>query len=422
MVDRLTNRWTGVTGLAYASAAIGILVGRPSALILCIVGVAYAAYSQDKAPPRPSLDFQRTIAEDEPDPGEEVVVRLTLQNAGDEVIPDVRIVDGVPPALGVVEGSPRLGTSLQPGETDHIEYLVHAQRGEHEFGDITVISRNWSGAAECEEHQYVESTIRCIPELGGSVGSFPLRGQTIRHAGRVTTDTGGSGIEFHSTREYRSGDPFHRIDWSRTAKTGEFTTIQFREEQAATVAIVIDTRRDAYVVDADGQSAVEHCIRAAGEIAPALMSDGDNVGVASFGPVWTFLSPGLGRTQRAKLREILAVGEGFTSRPHDERYLPRHTVRQLRKNLPGDSQVIFCSPVADDYLVTTLRRIEAYGHAVTVVSPDVTDADSPGGRVASMERQERLRTIRAAGIRAVDWDPEKPLALSVNDAKRRWSK
>lgn len=422
MIEVATNRWRGVTALAFFAAGIGVLFGRPGTLLLSVIGVAYAAYAQGDQAPEATVSLERVISDPEPDPGDEVEVSLQVTNVGDELLPDLRIVDGVPPALATSEGSPRLGTSLRPGESDTLEYTMVAQRGVHDFQTSTVLTRNWSGTMEAEHRMTEPDSIRCIPELEPSLDAFPLRKQTIQHAGRVTTDTGGPGIEFHSTREYRHGDPLPRIDWKRRAKTGEFTTVQFREEEAATVALVIDTRRDAYVTDSDDVSAVEHEIRAARAVGPTLMEEGNSVGVASFGPVWTWLRPGLGRSHRARLRETLATGDGFTALPSDERYLPRHTVRRLRKNLPGDAQVIFFSPVADDYLVTTLRRIEAYGHAVTLVSPDVTNAQTHGGIVAQMERAERLRAIRAAGIRIVDWDPTTSLNLAVTNARRGWTR
>lgn len=421
MTERRTRRWSGVTAFAFLAAGLGILLGQPVTLLVSVVGVAYAAFAQPSNAPDPTLSIDRTVSETTPDPEADVTVSVTVTNTGDTVLPDLRIVDGVPDALGVSEGSPRVATVLRPGETTEVAYDVEASRGVHTWGEITVLTRNWSGSVEQENGATTDSSIRCIPELATDYGEFQLRKQTVEHAGRVTTDTGGSGIEFHATRDYEHGDPMHRIDWKRTAKTGEFTTIQFREERAATVALVVDTRRDAYVADRDDVSAVEHSIRAARTVGPALMAAGNSVGVASFGPTWTWLAPSLGRDHSARIRETLATGDGFPPIPVGDRYLPRQTIRRLRNHLPGDGQVIFFSPVADDYLVTTLRRIEAYGHDVTLVSPDVTDTTTHGGLVATMERGERLRAIRRAGIRVVDWDPDTPLQLALQDASRRWT-
>jgi len=51
-----------------------------------------------------------------------------------------------------------------------------------------------------------------------------------------------SGLEFHATRNYQSGDPVSRIDWRRFAKTNELTTVQYREEQAVRTVLVVDAR------------------------------------------------------------------------------------------------------------------------------------------------------------------------------------
>jgi len=47
--------------------------------------------------------------------------------------------------------------------------------------------------------------------------------------GRITTDSPGRGLEFHSTREYRHGDDASRIDWRHYAKRGTLATVNYRE-------------------------------------------------------------------------------------------------------------------------------------------------------------------------------------------------
>jgi hypothetical protein len=64
--------------------------------------------------------------------------------------------------------------------------------------------------------------------------------------------------------------------------------------------------------------------------------------------------------------------------------------------------------------------LDAYGHLVTVVSPDPTTADTPGHRLARVQRRNRISRLRAAGLRVVDWG-EESLAAEITRARGRWS-
>lgn len=416
---RRTARWVGVSALSFGAAALGAATRSPGVLMVAIVGVAYAAAARSADPPEPELDLTRSVEPSEPEPGDSVRVTLSVTNEGEATLPDVRVVDGVPETLGVAGGSPRLGTALRPGETDALEYEVDARRGEHRFTPTKIVTRDWTGAIEREGEREVGSELVCTPDLP-PLPSFPLREQATDYAGRVPTKTGGNGVEFHSTRQYRPGDPLARIDWARLARTGELTTVDFREERAAETVLVFDTRVEAYVADADDDSAVEHGIEAGGAVASALLEASNRVGVAAFGPRWEWVPPGLGRTHRARLRKALGTAEAFDPLPPAEEFLPVLAFRRLRERLPSDAQVVFVSPAVDDYARTVARRLEARGYAVTLLSPDVTDNATAGRALARLERRRRLTTTRAAGIRVVDWDPETSLSVALERANRGW--
>jgi hypothetical protein len=75
--------------------------------------------------------------------------------------------------------------------------------------------------------------------------------------------------------------------------------------------------------------------------------------------------------------------------------------------------LVFLSPALDEFPASVVRTAVAYGHRVTVISPDVTTADSTGGRLQAVERDVQLEAMRAAGARVVDWDRDRPLALTL---------
>jgi len=418
MIQQDTNRWVGISMATFLSVAVALVFTVPAALIIGVVGGAYAGWAHFDRAPDPDLSLSRTVSDDTPRLDDTITVTVTVRNDG-EFLPDLRIVDGVPDAVEVVDGSPRLATALRSGKEATFTYEIEAVRGDHTFGDATVVARDAAGSVEVKSEVGDDASFRCVPTLT-ALPSFPLRAQSARRVGRLSTDESGAGVEFHATREYRTGDPLSRVDWKRLARTGDLATVEFREERAGTVAVVVDTRESAYVARPDDDSAVEYGVRAAGSVAATLLDTGDRVGLASYGPDMTWLAPSLGRDHRQRFRRTLATDDAFDPTPPDARFFSESTFQRILKRLPSDAQVVCCTPLCDDGIVRFLRRIDAHGHSVTVVSPDVTGAASTGDQLSRARRRTRIRGLRQAGVRVVDWPIDEPLAATVARAERGW--
>jgi uncharacterized protein (DUF58 family) len=83
--------------------------------------------------------------------------------------------------------------------------------------------------------------------------------------------------------------------------------------------------------------------------------------------------------------------------------------------------VVLFSPLCDDYVARAARRLDAYGHLVTVVSPDPTTERTVGERLARLERRLRCSRLREAGLRVVDWTADERLEAAVETTRARWS-
>ncbi|MDY6817668.1 MAG: DUF58 domain-containing protein [Halobacteriales archaeon] len=407
-VDRQTTRWYGISAIAFLSAAVGIIASKPGLLLAGSIGVGYVAYANSGAPPAVELSVERSLSDPEPDPGEQIKVTLRIENEGG-FLPDLRVLDGVPVRLAVSAGSPRIGTSLRTDKVAEFSYYVTAERGEHTFDPVTIIARDISGANERELtiESASDTTIRCAPSYIDSSVTVPLRGQTTRYAGQVATNDGGAGIEFFATREYRPGDAMNRIDWNRLARTGELSTLEYRRERSATIVLLIDARESAYV--GGRHHAVERSVAAAGQIFVDLLGDGHQVGLATLGEEPCWLGPSTGEAHSAEAMRMLAFDPSISPMPPTETILVTRRVRRLRSRLPEDTQLFLFTPLADDYITTIAARFEAYGHAVTVVSPDIMKTETPGQRLARTERRTRITQLRAGGLRVIDWERDVPL-------------
>ncbi|USZ72860.1 DUF58 domain-containing protein [Natronosalvus halobius] len=430
-----SDRWMVALGIALVAIGVGVIARDAAVFLSSVVALTYAAYGYATTPPSPQLAVERRLDPSDPVPGESVSVTVTVSNHGTDAEPDIRVADQ-PPTNLVLDGASRTVGSLAPGESLAFEYAVHPRRGTHVFGDVVVESRNVSGSERLRTRYAfdsggeVEDQDRDQDDCNGAnrltwndaLERLPLAGQTIQHPGRVETDVGGEGLEFHSLRPFQPSDPMRRVDWKRLARTGELTTIEFREERAASVVVVVDARDASAVVrnpgELDGRSL---SIRAAEWVATTLLAENNRVGVALYGGRGDYLLPRTGRDQLARVRRLLD-GEwcGSFGRPswlaHGDRAVDRFC-----RHLADEKQLVFVTPLLDDAPVASARRFRAYGHEVTVVCPGVADRPDLAGTLERDALERRLSTLRSHGVRVVEWRPDESLHVAVDRSKRRWS-
>jgi len=403
-----TNRWRGVVALALAAGALGVLARRPSLLLVAVPGLVFAAYARTTAVGPVDLELTRRMGGATWRPGDEVEVEVTVRNAGSARLWDLRVVDGVPPALAVVDGSPRHGGVLGPGEATSFTYTVDARLGRHRFEPMTAVVRDLSGATEYTTTVADETELVCRP----AAAALAPRA-TNRDAGPFTGRRRGMGVEFSHVRDYRHGDAARRIDWNRYARDRVLTTVSYRQQRALTVVAVVDARRPSYRGLEDGPDAIAAGVTTVEVLANGLVDGRNRVGVAALGWPDAWLPPATGRDHLAAIRGFLAGQRAFGVTPPDDEPSVGVQVDRLAVRLPTDATCWLLSPLCDDGAVEAARRLEAIGHPVTVVAPDVTARDTPGRRLAAIERELRVAGLRRSGIPVVEWSLAEPLAAAV---------
>lgn len=412
-----SDRWSFALAVALGCVGIGVLVADAALMLAGVVALTFVAYGYATGPPTPTLAVSRTLESANPSPGDAVTVRITVTNAGRKALPDVRVTDGVHAELRV-DGTARAVGSLEPGESLTYSYTVDARRGTYTFEEITVTTRNVSGSERRTLTFDPETTLTCDDALE----RVPLAGQTIQYTGRVETDIGGEGIEFFSIREFQPTDPMNRVDWKRLARTGELTTVEFREERAAAVVVVVDQRHETAVArTSDEPTGTELAVHAGEWLASAMLGDNNRVGVALYGGRGDYLLPRSGRDQLARVTQLLD-GEwcGSFGRPA---WLSQRdqSVDRFCRHLADEKQIVFVTPLLDDGPVDSAQRFLAHGHAVTLVCPMVGARADEAGLVDRLAVDRRLSTLRSHGVRVVEWAPDESLHAAVSRGKRRWS-
>jgi len=439
------SRFAGGLLAALALAGAGVASGRGTLFVAAVIPLVFVLYGAVSVPRGGDpIRATRALSAESPLPGDRVTVELTVENVSESALADVRIADGVPGDLRVVEGSPDAALALPAGGTATVEYTVVADRGQFPFEAPTVRVRG----ASATNARTVEAAVDGASELDCRVrvADVPLGQQATAHAGELPTDSGGPGIEFHSTREYQRGDPASRINWRRYAKTGELSTVNYRERRAAAVVLAVDAREESDATARAGTpSGASLAAYAAARAVEPLETAGHRVGLAVFGiddpvtggadPAW--VPPGTGDAHHARLASVLdaavaertdgATAEDATREDEAEggevaaatdggSWLGAGDdarVGRFAERVPPGAQVVVCSPALDEFPVALARRLGADSHHVTAVSPDVTATDTPGRTLAAADRALSLSALRAAGATVVDWSPDEPLASAV---------
>ncbi|MFB6111612.1 MAG: DUF58 domain-containing protein [Halobacteriaceae archaeon] len=417
-IVRSTGRFDGVEAVPLVAVGIGILFRSPGALLIGAVTALLTGLVMASEPPPAALAIDHRIETERPRPGDAVRITVAITNESERRIADLRLADGVPPALRTVRGQPTLAGTIEPGETITTTYEVQATFGRHELEPAYVLVRDGAGATERLLRPAGGAALACLPSLVEPATPAPPR--TTPWAGQVDTRSGGAGVEFFGTRSYQRGDSLTQVDWKRLARTGELTTIEFREERAASVVLVLDTRASAYVAPTwSDEHAVSRGVSAATTLAAGLLDEGDRVGLATLGPNQCWVPPGAGTDHRARLRTRLGTDTAFSATPSSDRIDAAAVLARLRARLSAGTAVVLLSPLIDDWPTSVVQRLRADGVPVTVLSPDPTGGATAGTRLARIERARRLSELRRRGIPTIDWGRDDPLGVVLARHARR---
>jgi len=373
------TRYRIMRAYAVILVAAGITTGSVSLLLAAAVPLVFALYGALSSSPviKGDIKLNRKISPKTPLPGQPVDVTLTVRNTGETAIPDLRFVDGVPEELGVTEGSPRAGSAIAGGSEFSTTYTLAADRGTYTFDDVTVSARNLNGTRV--DGAKIEATGVTDFDCRVAVEDIPVQ-QTTSYTGQLATDSGGPGVEFYATREYRPEDPVKRINWRQYAKTGKLATIDYREQHAAHVVVLTDSRPATEVCNAaaSGKTGRVDNINHSNSSTTAGPTGTDPHGEAASSP----------------------VADGGVD------------WQRLQSLVPPGAQVMLCTPATDGAIVDLVESLRGDAHEVTVLSPQ-TAPETVGGRIVALQRSVRLDRLRFLGATVVDWERTEKLPAAL---------
>ncbi len=234
----------------------------------------------------------------------------------------------------------------------------------------------------------------------------------------------GEGNEFAGIRPFHAGDRMRRINWARSARSGELQVNATRADLDTHIALVIDASDDFGVSEGiDGlASSLDASVRAAGAIAEHYAPRGERVSLRAFGTrVAHTVAPGSGRAQLRRILDTLAQ-----VRPGDPGRSGYRTPASRQRGVIGGQITVMLSPLVAPDALDLAVSLGRQGMTVIVVdtlpahvSEDDDEYTSLAWRIRLLERRREVRLVLAAGIPVVEWRGPGSLDQVIRDIARR---
>jgi uncharacterized protein (DUF58 family) len=396
--------------IIYALLLAGLATLHGEFVGLALPFVLYLLVGFWRSPEEVKLDAHRTLSSERAAPGEDIIVTVEVTNQGAD-IEELLIEDGCAPNLTIRDGSPRHLLSLKKGESYSWAYTVNGPRGGYPFARVNVRAMDHFGVRPHRQQIQMRSELFVFPPLK-RLKYVTIRTRRTRvYSGTIPARLGGPGVEFFGLREYQPGDPPRWINWRASARQDEtLYANEFQQERVADVGIVLDGREKTNWFRG-GRSLFEHSVLAAASLADAFLSQGNRVGLLTYGHYLNWTLPAYGKIQRERILQSLAHAKiGGSPVFSGLEHIP---VRLF----PAHSQVVLVSPLhADDLEI--LIQLRARGYQVMVISPDPVAFELSylpeksnihlAGRIVHMERIMLINKLQHAGVQVLDWNIEHP--------------
>lgn len=252
------------------------------------------------------------------------------------------------------------------------------------------------------------------PDLLGSAAQRAANADQGALAGRAR----GAGAELHQLREYRPGDPLHRIDWKASARRAGLVTREFTEDQHLDVIIALDAGHSSRLA-AGGLDRLGTFANVAARFAEHAVAHDDRVGLIVYAErVQWAVPPARGRAAVIRVRHCLeGIGTTLTESS------PLAAALRIRSLARHRSLVVMLTDLDD---VTTggelarAVRLLQMKHLVVVAGLAVPEIDElaiapaegwtdPYRSLAAREWQARsraqLKSLRGAGTPVIEARP-----------------
>jgi len=402
-----------ICGLVMAA----LIVRRGELLMLAMPFMIYLLVGILQAPEEITLLASRTIDRFSVFAGEPAEVQINIKNQGSGLA-NLYLEDPLFPSMTVHSGQAGQRISLPAGEMTGLNYTFKAARGVYEWSTVHANASDPFGLFElqCDIPAPARLLVRPMPMKLRHIRLRPRF--TLHTPGPIPAHLAGSGTDFLGVREYRPGDPLHRLNWRLAARhPRKLFTREYEQEEIADVGLILDTRRLINYERVDDEL-LEYSVSAAASLSEIVLKEGNRVGLLVFGQSMAPIFPGYGKKQYNRILYNLAQAALSPNLPLV--YLEYFPARLF----PSRSIIVMLSTLGPRDL-GTYARLRSFGYDVLLINPDPveyaarklppTELNSLAVRAARVERIIQLKQLMKLGVRVVDWQVDQPFGKVVRE-------
>lgn len=193
------------------------------------------------------VSVRRRLSASRAHPDQSIEAAIDLRNDGRLPTGTLTIEDACPYALRATSsgGTRTEIPPIPPGGGRTWAYpMVASSRGHWRVGPLRLVARDPFGVVERARRYASTSELLVYPR----VVPLPVGPRLGAHVGSGRSDRRllGSGDEFHTIREYRTGDDLRRVHWASTARQQRLMVRQHEQAWAPRATLLLDTRAEAH--------------------------------------------------------------------------------------------------------------------------------------------------------------------------------
>ena len=439
MVFKRTPRGNTVLLLSAVFITLGLVAVLGSTLALLLAGIGLFLYYyvsklvlQIKTKALDLLEVRRAytkrIAE-----GGEVEVTVSFVNRT-FIRLNAEVVDPYPPLFRLKVGSNAVVLAIPAKGYSRMVYaMTPTSVGSHPFGAVSLVTRDIAGLFYYERRIPVPDFIDVTPS-GEEIARGALTAMMISaYGGSITSRRKGEGMDFADIRKYEPGDPFKRIEWSSTARTGELMLKETHAETQLNVMLLLDITETMAYGEA-GVTKLDYAARAVTSLVAYLTRRGDLVGLTLIGGKESaeVIPIAKGRLQTTRIMSRLS---SVRTTPSQAQKLSMGVKRSLALGrVKGRTLFFVITDMESEVDLAALKQLVGMKHEVIVISPftplfeahGLTGLDKTIYSInATYQWRTRKRIVREAaklGIRVLDVGPSDffpKLVARVEEMRRR---
>jgi len=365
--------------------------------------------------------------------GDDLEVGLEMVNRTFVRLP-LEVVDPYPPFFRLRSGTNTAVVNVPAKGYFELRYSVAPTSvGSQEFGPIRLVTRDIAGLFFYERTLDLPQWVEVVP-VANQLTKGVLNAIAIStYGGSLTSRRKGEGMEFADIRRYEPGDPYKRIEWHATARTGRLMVRERHAETQLNVMIMLDSTESMAYGEA-GRTKLDYAARAVASLVAYLAERGDFVGLTVIqgqGPAQV-IPLARGQVQETRLLNVLGDLAPKRSPPESLRAAVSRCLSVGR--VKGKTLFFVITDLDLERDLAPLSLLRGMNHEVVVISPytpffEAHNLEGLDRSIYSISVSHQLRTrkellgqARRLGVPVLDVGPDDlfpKLVLQVEELRRK---